>query len=307
MKFTLLIFICNCLVPTLEFGIYHPNGKEGHGNPNPDFKLWETRSVTININEAWTQRCRMESKRNYENNHRGIDIGNFPRYYVKKRLSVPKNAGPKNVQLPMYQYVASRHPIVRHGSETLDPAPINANHPNSFHTQLGMIYCERNTLKNMVMSGDPRARRTCGIEETLVTLCLRDHNHIMLDNNAAHGNRFALDLDVELPSNFPVHYGLGYSATVMKRHIEDNCLALAKIQIRVPERRDEIKMKEYLRGASMAGFTHFILKYECDESYWDVYEIDRILQPKKADDLRQIFRNSPQNWYFCIDLTSDIG
>jgi hypothetical protein len=298
------------LVPTSEYGIYratdnNQRNKQTKGNPNRAFNLMEIREVTIDRKEPFTKGCTLVAAKNYDHYRRRIYKGDLPKYYVKKRLTDRRG----DPGLPKYQYIASRIPLVRPGpdhddpNDTVDPEPI-AKKPNNFHSNLGMIYCERNTLKNMVMISSDAAR-TCGIEETLVTLCLRDVMHVMFHPLMLRRG-WGLPLDEELPDNYPYNIqdqNLAYSATVMKEHIINNCRELAKIELQGITRDSDTKLREYLRGADMAGFTHFILRFDdinCDMGqYWDVYDLNRMLQPAKQEDFTDLYENSHRNWYVC--------
>ena len=309
MRLTLLIFTCHCLVPTSEFRKYHArNNNDAFGKLNPDIKLMETREVTVDNKDPFTARCKMAANSNYEDITRQIVKGNFPKYYVKKRMSDRSIIR----GLPMYQYIASRRPTVHEDTpldddltQTLDPKPMAAiiPNPNKFPQTYGWIFCDRNTLKNMAVIS---SRRTCGIEETLVTLCLRDDTHIMLDG-------FWNMLDEWIPEDVPalvpyLHLGLADaeligSAIAMKELIRNKCLQFAKIEIRDANTLQEIKMKEYLRGADMAGFTNLILRYNgCDGSLWMNYDLKWLLQPKQAQSLDDIHRRSSRNWYVCLTM-----
>ena len=278
--------------------------------PPTGFRTGETRWVPIRDNERISPNCKLARWGNYVAPERKIERGVFPRYYVKLRRTIraPRDG------LSRYQFIASRDPLVRplneDQTELEDPGPELAKpNRNRFKSELGVIYCEAATLKRLSLLF-PRAKG-CGIEETLVTLCLRDETRI------TYNGVNTLDLDDEIDDHFiqdtdeaVLH---AYSATHMKELIRNQCHQFVKIDLgTLPvfkrERRelnrevfhkDEETTRKYLHGAHIARFDEVIVEQTvCPGSKrWMVHNTYTLLRYRDA--FRHVYQNTGRFWYLC--------
>jgi hypothetical protein len=304
LRLTLLISVYHCIVTTSDFGTYDARNPalsvDANGLGNRFFQVGETRKIIIDAKDPLSQQCNWTPRGNYQNPARGIVRGYDPRYYIKKRLSA--KAGAQHIL--RYQYIASRDPIVvplyvdLHSKD--DPLPPNPKRPNEFKSTLGWIFCETNTLKGMVVRSGSHSG--CGIEETLVALCLRDDHHVMqsifthntLDFDDLGGKHLDIYEEISAGTQFE---SLQSSAWTVVDHILHNGDKIAKIP--KPQGRGVEKMREYLRGAELAGFEFFVLKNNfCpEEPTWNTYDIDFHLLPAQRQVLTDLYANSDRNWY----------
>jgi hypothetical protein len=276
-------------------------------NPGNNLLIGETKEVTVDFTDPSSKGCVFRAIGNHKDDTRGITKGDRPKYYVKKRVTFRQEGD----DLAMFQYIASRRPLVKpidkDPDELEDPDPndpnvkIIHNNPNEFRTQLGTIFCEKSTLKGLSMTRSGRRGKGCGVEETLVALCIRDTS--ILDGVGNAGNK--LDLDEEFPEGPQLQDSmlllmsatLADSAIAMKELIRSKCNYLVKIEFPT---KAKVKVKQYLRGARLAMFTHVILQYNLCEGHdtWEDFGIDWVLGTDDA--FTDIWENSErEKWYLC--------
>ena len=218
----------------------------------------------------------------------------MPKYYVKKRAAEGS-----------FHMIASRHPLVNQSDPYLlaDPAFISPNRPNEFETQMGWIFCSYSVLEPPVLY-EPITLRSenCGIEETLVEICMQDADVI---------DRVELNYRSIFTERHPIA-SVARSAGRMYQLARNNCLQLLQVNFR-GYYQDIDRVKAVIRGASMAGFymVLFIIK---DIEYcpangspkWEHYELDVLLNNDGLlgrIDQAKMFFNGPYGytfaWYFC--------
>ena len=295
-----------------------------HGLPRyaqwPVLDPMETREVGIDRNELISRDCRLTMKSNVKNDVRGWPSYPRPTYYVKKRFTLDRK---ENDGLLTYQFIASRKPLVQDFdddyTETLDPGPeerepSTKNNRNRFRTDIGMLYCERSTMKKLTMTRTPnqiqnhRKNHGCGIEETLVTLCLRDTDDI-IHHNPFNGIN-TLNLDNEFDEHFDANGNVQNDAMRdSARHIKDmirgKCIYLVKIDMTNDKGKIEKtkeKAKHFLRGAQIANFEDvFVRQYVCPGLIdWLVYQTNWLLADNDAFD--EVFDNTGDIWYLCSTI-----
>ena len=276
-----------------------------------DFELMETKEVAVYTNEPISKGCRLNAKTNYVDDDRRIPTKkDKPTYYVKKRLTI-RGA---NDNLATYQFHAARRPVVKtllaDSKERDDPPERikNPATPNQFKDEVGFIYCETSTIKKLalVTSSGHSSSRGCGIEETLVTLCLRDARHISPKGVET------LDLNSEfddIDDNLVRNAGLLDSARQMREMVRAQCYRLVRMELGFESSlgtEAELRTKQYLRGAQLANYEDVIVKHsDCNGIQWMFYETNDLLSSDDA--FSEVFRNKDGNenakrmhqWYLC--------
>ena len=134
---------------------------------------------------------------------------NIQRYYLKKRLTKRRIDG-HNLR---YQFIASSGDL-NEGPKDPQPLPGELDH---FVSQYGWIYCEKGVIMGLEMKLN--ARR-CGIEQTLVSLCI-------IDDDVNPGPNINLDLQTIMPDKSD-NVNSGYFRDLITQH----CFKL--IEIRLP-------------------------------------------------------------------------
>ena len=280
-------------------------------NPGNNLLIGETKEVTVDFTDPSSKACVFRAIGNHEDDTRGITKGDRPKYYVKKRMTFRQEGD----DLAMFQYIASRTPLVKpldmdpDELEDPDPDQIMPNNPNEFRTQLGTIFCEKSTLKGLSMTRSGRRGKGCGVEETLVALCIRDTG--ILDGVGNAGNK--LDLDEEFPEGPQLQDSmlllmsatLADSAIALKEKIRSYCNYLVKFEVGGSGERGvrgmgPAKVKKYLRGARLAMFTYVIVQYNLCQGHdtWEDFGIDWVLGTDDA--FTDIWENSEHGtWYLC--------
>ena len=200
------------------------------GKVVPVLDIMETREVGIDRTEQISRNCGMRLGRNYRDAARGWPSHDRLTYYVKKRITLGRRAYDG---LATYQFIASRKPLVKDPllldpTERLDPGPEERipslkNNLNRFRMDLGMIYCEQSTMRRLALIQNNLVN--CGIEETLVTLCLRDTAEI--NTNGVE----TLNLDIEFDHQNVPSAVLADSAVQIKEMIREQCMRLVKIDM----------------------------------------------------------------------------
>jgi hypothetical protein len=302
---------CLCKVATSPFRPYSAAYDVNIATEGLELELMETREVAVNTKEPISKGCRLSAKMNHIDAKRGIPTRkDMPTYYVKKRLTDRR----VNRNLAMYQFHAARTPVVK----TLDQDPRERDDPpeglkpsatdenNQFLSELGFIYCERSTIKKLVLVTSQLTSKGCGIEETLVTLCLRDARHISPQGVET------LDLNLEFDDIDDTGYhnpGLADSAVQMRELVRDQCYRLVRIELGfIPRnaRAAELRTKQYLRGAQLANYEDvFVKQSDCNGIEWMVHETNYLLSSDVA--FGAAFRNMNGNrnqknmrrWYVC--------
>merc|ERR1719450_2108875 len=136
------------------------------------------------------------------------------KYYIKKRLTRRRING-QNLR---FQFIASSGYLY---DDPEDPTPLPGE-PDHFASQYGWIYCEMGVIMGLEMK--PHARH-CGIEQTLVSLCVVDH-----DVNP--GPDINLNLENIMPDNSP-NVNSGYFRALVVEH----CSKLFEIKLPIEVRR----------------------------------------------------------------------
>ena len=241
------------------------------------FGLLETRRVTIGNNHPG---CGLD----VQNNYRGDGgIGISIKYYVKKRASEGR-----------YQMIASRHPLVDPNDpyRLADPPSISADRPDEFPTQLGWIFCSYSVLTPPEIFVD--ASHNCGIEQTLVEICMQDPDVI---------DQVGLNLRRIFSTNHPMP-SVAQTAEEKWNLVRNNCNMVLQVNFR-GQRVDAVK--EVLRGAIRARFSMVLMITNIECQYggiprWEHYETDVLLN---NDDLLQRMHRAITyfegyfKWYFC--------
>ena len=244
-----------------------------------------TRQITIGVNrfsQYVDQQCRMIPR----NNHRymyTLPRQNYSRYYIKKRVTV----GAGN---PRFQFIATRIPIE-------NDHPPGAKAPNTFISQLAVIYCEKSVLSGLQLF--QVGARDCGIEEILVTFCLNDP-----DVNLRPEHLLQVDWDIR-------HTYLDLQQIFLENPMgalpffENECKRFALFKIstryfgRITWRRQKDLTTKYLRGSFINLWEYTIPPFRCQA--WESYEI-RWLLLRNAN-LNTAWNHNLDNrentWYLC--------
>ena len=287
------------------------SAKRGLVTPYTDFTTGETRWVELFSFNLWTpnarlpHKCRLRTQKNYVGPRHNINRGTMVRYYVKKRRAIRTQGD----DLFSYQFIASRIPLVRPLNEDANqledpldlPRPGSKDNPNRFRSELGVIYCERATMKGLRFLESNPAPTGCGILETLVTLCLQDISSVSPELVET------LNLDEEFDEDYVQDVDEAASASYIKERIRDMCDHLVKID-RTGETEEQLK--RYLRGAEIAQFEHVIAKESsCQDQglpntwEWMIYETTDLLNTDQEFD--DVFRDTGRFWYVCSEKDYD--
>jgi hypothetical protein len=288
---------------TLATSVFRPYNVH---HPGYNLLIGETREVTVDLTDPISKGCVFKARGNHKDDTRRITRGDRPKYYVKKRVASRQEGD----DLAMFQYIASRRPLVKpidkdpDELEDPDPDEIVHNNPNEFRTQLGTIFCEKSTLKGLLLPTNMHGKM-CGVAETLVALCIRDTRDI-LDGVGNAVNK--LDLDKEFPEGPQVQYSmlllmsetLADSAIAIKERIRSQCRYVVKFEFGGRGDGGMERVKQYLRGARLAMFTYVIVQYNLCEGHdtWEDFGIDWVLGTDDA--FTDIWENSErEKWYLC--------
>ena len=275
---------------------YDPKNSENHNVLN----VGETVIVEVDKTDPMAHQCPMRAYRDHEPADPDEPFaGLFPKYYIKKRLTVRNT--PQQLLLPMFQYVATRKPL-------LVEVPKSANKPNELTGQLAAIYCERARIESLLnhFGAAKIIMGKCMIEETLVSLCLRDQVQNAIGD---------LVYDEEFTHNTP-HRTLADSAMVIKDRLEfmSDYTNIGLARIRKPANSvtpnaavKEAKMRHYLRGAQLVGYNFLIAQdLDCNvqSNVWKVFEIEDFLldTPEKILNFQTVLERDGMYWYIVRDL-----
>ena len=244
-----------------------------------------TRQITIGVNEFSQyvdQQCGMIPQGNHQYMYT-IPRPIHARYYIKKRVTV----GAGN---PRFQFIATRIPIE-------NDHPPGAKSPNTFPSQLAVIYCEESVLSGLqLFRGDAS---DCGIEEILVTFCLNDP-----DVNLRPEHLLQVDWDIR-------HTYLDLQQIFLENPMgalplfENECKRFASFKIsfrrmgRYNMRHQKMLTKKYLRGSFINLWEYTIPPYRCRA--WDAYEIRWVLLRNENFDTvwNKNLEVRGDTWYLC--------
>ena len=166
--------------------------------------------------------------------------------------------------------IASRRPLVNPNDpfHLADPEPISPDRPDEFPYQLGWIFCSYSVLTPPEIFVD--ASHNCGIEQTLVEICMQDPDVI---------DQVGLNLRRIFSTNHPMP-SVAQTAEEKWNLVRNNCNMVLQVNFR-GQRVDAAK--EVLRGAIRAGFggvggmVVMITTIECQYggiTRWEHYETD---------------------------------
>ena len=268
------------IITIIGFIVFPSSQQIFHQYQGASFGLLETRRVTIGNNFPG---CGLDLQNNYKGDG---GIGFSIKYYVKKRVSDDGR----------YQMIASRRPLVNPNDpfHLADPNPISPDRPDEFPYQLGWIFCSYSVLTPPEIF--VQAAHNCGIEQTLVEICMQDRDVI---------DQVELNLRRIFRRNHPIP-SVANTAEAMWTLVRNNCNMVLQVNFR--GRRVDAA-REVLRGARRAGFTMAVMitNTECQYggvSRWEHYQTDVLLDERNNDLLQRLhtvirYDEGYFKWYFC--------
>ena len=233
------------------------------------------------------------------------------RYYLKKRLTRRRING-QNLR---YQFIASSGYLY---DDPADPMPLPGE-LDHFDSQYGWIYCEMGVIMGLEMK---LHARHCGIEQTLVALCV-------VDGDVNPGPDINLNLENIMPDNSP-NVNSGYFRALIVEH----CSKLFEIKLPIDDRHyDKARFQRlygfinpqevfgwawtldlltyYLEGAydpAEGNADNVILKESCGTyvSWRNYYIDDFLIYIDNPGFTLRIYQNTVGgSWYLCVPANGD--